>query len=79
MTISDKLKFIFTSKDYDLNVLCMSFIRGRFNMQYEITLITPPTQRLELYTIYWMTDQGLTFRMMHKTLFYHPYLSSYRR
>ena len=44
----------------------------------EIALITPPTRRLELYTIYGMKDQGFTFRMVHKTLFYHYYLSSYR-
>ena len=25
MNISDKFKYILTSKDYDLNVLCMSF------------------------------------------------------
>ena len=42
----------------------------------EIALITPPIQGLELYTIYGMKDQGFTFRMMHKTLFYHSYLSS---
>ena len=44
----------------------------------EIALITPPTHRLELYTIYGMKEQGFTFRMVHKTLFYHSYLSSYR-
>ena len=44
----------------------------------EIALITPPTHGLELFTIYGMKDQGFTFRMMHKTLFYHSYLSSYR-
>ena len=44
----------------------------------EIALITPPTHGLELYTIYGMKDQGFTFRMVHKTLFYHSYLSSYR-
>ena len=47
----------------------------------DITLITPLTHTLELYTIYRMKDQGLTFPMEHKTLFYHSYLStgSYRR
>ena len=40
----------------------------------EIALITPPT----LNPIYGMKDQGFTFRMVHKTLFYHSYLSSYR-
>ena len=44
----------------------------------EIALITPPTHGLELYTIYGMKDQGFTFRMVHRTLFYHSYLSSYR-
>ena len=44
----------------------------------EIALITPSTHGLELYTIYGMKDQGFTFRMVHKTLFYHSYLSSYR-
>ena len=44
----------------------------------EIALITPPTQGLELYTIYGMKDQGFTFRMVHRTLFYHSCLSSYR-
>ena len=44
----------------------------------EIALITPPTHGLELYTIYGMKDQGFTFRMMHTTLFYHSYFSSYR-
>ena len=44
----------------------------------EIALITPPTHGLELYAIYGMKDQGFTFRMVHKTLFYHSYLSSYR-
>ena len=44
----------------------------------EIALITPPTHGLELYTINGMKDQGFTFRMVHKTLFYHFYLSSYR-
>ena len=44
----------------------------------EIALITPPTHKLKLYTIYGIKDQGFTFRMVHKTLFYHSYLSSYR-
>ena len=44
----------------------------------EIALITPHTHGLELYTIYGMKEQGFTFRMVHKTLFYHSYLSSYR-
>ena len=44
----------------------------------EIALITPPTHGLELYTIYGMKDQGFTFRMVHRTLFYHFYSSSYR-
>ena len=44
----------------------------------EIAPNTPPTHGLELYTIYGMKDQGFTFRMVHKTLFYHSYLSSYR-
>ena len=44
----------------------------------EIALITQPTHGLELYTIYGMKDQGFTFRMVQKTLFYHSYLSSYR-
>ena len=45
----------------------------------EIALITPPTHGLELYSIYGMKVQGFTFRMVHQTLFYHSYLSSYRR
>ena len=44
----------------------------------EIALITPPTHGLELYTIYGIKDQGFTFWMVHKTLFYHSYLSSDR-
>ena len=44
----------------------------------EIALITPPTSGLELYNIYGIKDQGFTFRMVHKTVFYHSYLSSYR-
>ena len=40
----------------------------------EIALITPPTHGLEIYTKYGMKDQGFTFRMVHKTLFYHSYL-----
>ena len=43
-----------------------------------LRLITTPTHGLKLYTIYGMKDQGFTFRMVHKTLFYHSYLSSYR-
>ena len=31
MNISDKVKYILTSKDYDLNVLCMSFIFELYN------------------------------------------------
>ena len=45
----------------------------------EIALITPSTHGLELHTIYGMKDQGFTNRMVHKTLFYHSYVSSYRR
>ena len=44
----------------------------------EIALITPPTHKLELYTIYGMKEQGFTFRMVNKTLFYNSYLSSNR-
>ena len=44
----------------------------------EIPLIAPSTHGLELYTIHGVKDQGFTFRMVHKTLFYHSYLSSYR-
>ena len=49
------------------------FIRGGGGRSIcnEIALITPPIHGLELYTIYWMKDQGFTFRMVHKTLFYH--------
>ena len=43
----------------------------------EIALITPTTHGLELYTIYGMKEQGFTFRLVHKTLFYHSNLSSY--
>ena len=32
MDTSDKFKFIMTSKDYDLNVLCVSFISGLFTI-----------------------------------------------
>ena len=31
MNISDKFKYILTSKDYDLNVFCMSFIFELYN------------------------------------------------
>ena len=31
MNISDKFKYILTSKDYDLDVLCMSFIFELYN------------------------------------------------
>ena len=31
MGTSDKLNFIMTSKDYDLNVLCVSFMSGLYN------------------------------------------------
>ena len=44
----------------------------------DIALITPPTHLLDLYTIYGMKYQGFIFRMVHKTLFYRPYLSCYR-
>ena len=44
----------------------------------EIALITPSTHGLELYTIYGKKDQCFTFRMVHKTLFYHSNLPSYR-
>ena len=45
----------------------------------DIALITPPTHLLDLYTIYGMKYQGFIFWMVHKTLFYRPYLSCYRR
>ena len=44
----------------------------------EIPLIAPSTHKLELYTIHGVKDQCFPFRMVHKTLFYHSYLSSYR-
>ena len=31
INISDECKYIFTNKDYDLNVLCMSFIFELYN------------------------------------------------
>ena len=34
------------------------------------TLITPPTKALEFYAICGAKDQGLTFLMVDKTLFY---------
>ena len=42
------------------------------------TLITRPTNGLEFYTIYRTKDQGLIFRMVHKTLFNLSYLLSFR-
>ena len=54
------------------------FIYEGDSIYNEIPLITPPRHGLELYTIYGMKDQGFTFRMVHKTLFYHSYLFSYR-
>ena len=45
----------------------------------DIALITPPTHLLDLYTIYGMKYQGFIFWMVHKTVFYRPYLSCYRR
>ena len=45
----------------------------------EIALVTSSTHALELYTIYGMKDQSFTFQMVHKTLFFRSYLSSYRR
>ena len=47
----------------------MIFVRGG-SICNVIALITPPTHALELYTVYGMKDQGFTFRMVHKTLFY---------
>ena len=38
------------------------------------TLITPPTKALECYAICGTQDQGLTFLMVYKTLFYVSYL-----
>ena len=58
-------------------VVSKTDIRGE-SIYNEIAHITPPTHGLELYTIYGMKDQGFTFRMVHKTVFYHSYLSSYR-
>ena len=60
----------------DISKLCQRYEGD--SIYNEIVLITPPTHELELYTIYGMKDQGFTFRMVHKTLFYHSYLSSYR-
>ena len=59
------------------NLSCYFIYEGD-SIYNEIALITPPTHGLELYTIYGMKDQGFTFRMVHRTLFYHSYLSSYR-
>ena len=42
------------------------------------TLITQPTGALEFYTSYGTNDQGFTFSMMHRILFYLYYLFSYR-
>ena len=64
---------------------CNSFVDNALNLIYEgdsicneIPLIAPSTHGLELYTIHGVKDQRFTFRMVHKTLFYHSYLSSYR-
>ena len=45
----------------------------------DIALITSPAHLLDLYTIYGMKYQGFIFSMVHKTLFFRPYLSWYRR
>ena len=42
------------------------------------TLITQPTKALEFYAICGTKDQGLTFLMVYKTLFYISYLLRYR-
>ena len=42
------------------------------------TLITPPTKALELYAICGTKDQGLTYLMVYKTLFYVSYLLRFR-
>ena len=42
------------------------------------TPITPPKKALEFYTICGTKDQGLTFLMVYKTLFYVSYLLRYR-
>ena len=42
------------------------------------TLITQPTGALEFYTLYGTRDQGLTFSMVDRILFYLSYLLSYR-
>ena len=42
------------------------------------TLITQPTGALEFYTLYGTKDQGFTFSMVHKILFYLSDLISYR-
>ena len=42
------------------------------------TLITQPTKALEFYAICGTKDQGLTFLMVYKTLFYVFYLLRYR-
>ena len=42
------------------------------------TLITQPTKALEFFAIYRTKDQGLTFLMVYKTLFYVSYLLRYR-
>ena len=41
-------------------------------------LITQPTGALEFYILYGTKDQGLTFSMVHRILFYLFYLFSYR-
>ena len=41
-------------------------------------LITPPTKALEFYAMCGTKDQGLTFLMVYKTLFYVSYLLRYR-
>ena len=42
------------------------------------TLITQPTGALEFHTLYGTKDQGLTFSMADRILFYLSYLFSYR-
>ena len=58
-------------KNYDIRGGGWSIYNGN-------TLITPPIKALEFYAICGTKDQGLTFLMVYKTLFYVSYLIRYR-
>ena len=61
-----------------LEVLWLNSIPTRDSIYNGNTLITPLTKALEFYAKCGMKDQGLTFLMVNKTLFYVSYLLRYR-